>query len=632
MTQSSTCPIIVPDKMQLDWQNMLNLLAKLVNVPAALIMRIDNNENSIEVFSSSHTLNNPYKKGNKEKLRKELYCEYVVQHKKQLIITNALKSHEWENNPDIALNMIAYCGLPLFWPDNTPFGTICLLDEKENSFDPTSQELLNTYQQLIEAQLSTLYQHNELLKSHRILQKEITTTTRYINDINVKLANEIDCRRAAEQKVDYHKNHDIGTGFLNPIALYQHMDKLIDTNKQFVLLHIHFANSRKIQQEHGHSVFDFLLTKYRSKLTKITETSVTGRLDSSDILLVIHTDKEKLPQLCRHFSEIGQASFFNNGEPIHLQSYIGAIHSKDNASRSELLQCAYNTVVECQNLGKTFTISDSSLPVKSSLSEHKIEGYLLEAVRNNDLFLNYQPKICPHSKRWLGCEALLRWNHPHLGTISNDLLIQLAERNGLIYELGNFALRSAIQQTAEWILHSQHFITAVNISAFQLKDPHFVQHIKDLLELYHLPPHNLELEVTESGLIADEALAIDTLTQLHEMGVAIALDDFGTGYASFQYLKKYPFDTLKIDKSFIANVEYSSADQNIVCAMINIAKKLNLKVVAEGVENKHQEKFVIREGVDIIQGYLYSRPITAEKFKEGLFNQSSIGTPYFQFM
>ena len=630
MQKSLTSSIIIPEKIQQDWQNMLNVLADLAKVPATLIMRI-NNEN-MDVFSCSDSTNNPYSKGDKQDLNQHLYCEYVVKHRHQLIVPNALKEPKWEKNPDVALNMIAYCGLPLFWPDNSPFGTICLLDNKENTFNPTYQLLLETYQQSIEAQLGTLFQHSELLKNHQKLQQEIAISNKHITEINIKLANEIDCRRAAEQNVEYHKNHDAGTGFLNPTALHLHMDKLINTNQNFVLLQIHFANSRKIQQEYGHYIFDRLLTEYRSKLTKITDMSVTGRLDSSDILLIIHTNKEKLPQLCQHLSEIGQTQFSKNDKPIHLRSYIGAVHSKNRVSRSDLLQCAYNTVVECQNLGKTFTISDRSLPLQSSFSEHKIEGYLLEAVRNNDLFLNYQPKVCPYTKRWLGCEALLRWDHPHLGSISNEVLIQLAERNGLIYELGNFALRSAVQQTSEWILHSPNFVTAVNVSAIQLKDPYFVQHIQQLLELYSLPAKNLELEVTESGLIADEVLAIDTLNQLHKMGISIALDDFGTGYASFQYLKKYPFDTLKIDKSFIKNIERNTADQNIVCAMINIAKKLKLKVVVEGIENINQEHFVTQEGVDIIQGYLYSKPVTSDKLEEGLFNQSSIGTPYFRFI
>ncbi|MDD9175198.1 GGDEF and EAL domain-containing protein [Aliivibrio sp. S2TY2] len=630
MQKPLTSSIIIPEKIQQDWQTMLNVLAELAQVPVALVMRI--HEQEIEVFAANASLENPYSVGDKEALHQNLYCKHVLEHRQKLIVPNALNDPNWDNNPDLALNMIAYCGLPLFWPDNTPFGTICILDSKENTFAPTHQHLLETYQKSIEAQLNILFQHTELLHNHKKLQLEITENNKRINEINSQLANEIDCRRAAEQKVKYHKNHDVGTGFLNAFALYRHIDKLINSNQKFVLLHIHFANSRTIQQEHGHSTFDHLLTEYRSKLTKITDTSVTGRLDSSDILLIIHADKKKLPKLCQHLSEIGKACFSNNEAKIHLQSYIGAVHSKENASRNDLLKCAYNTVIECQSLGKTFTISDRSLPIKSSLSEHKIETYLLEAVRNNDLFLSYQPKVCPYTKRWVGSEALLRWNHPQLGAISNEVLIQLAERNGLIYELGNFALRNAIQQTSEWVLHSPNLVTAVNISAVQLKDPHFVQHVKQLLNLYKLPPKNLELEVTESGLIADEALAIETLTQLHNMGVSIALDDFGTGYASFQYLKKYPFDTLKIDKSFIENVEYCPNDQNIVCAMINIAKKLKLKVVVEGIENHNQERFVTLEGVDSIQGYLYSKPITADKFEEGLFNQTSIGTPYFRFM
>ncbi|MDD9194456.1 EAL domain-containing protein [Aliivibrio sp. S3MY1] len=630
MQKSLTSSIIIPEKIQSDWQNMLDVLSDIMHVPASLITRISKDD--IEVISSSNSKGNPYVKGDKEALDQNLYCKYAIEQREQLIVANTLKDTKWNHNPDRELNIISYCGLPIFWPDNTPFGTVCVLDNKENTFNLNFQKLLQTYQKSIEAQLNILFQHTDLLNNHKKLQQEITVNNKHINEVNCKLANEIDCRRAAEQKVEYHKNHDVGTGFLNAMALYRHIDTLINNNKKFILLQIHFANSRTIQHEHGHYVFDLLLTEYRSKLTKITDTSVTGRLDSSDILLIIHADKIKLPQLCQHLSEIGKAYFSNNKEQIHLQSYIGAVHSKENTSRDELLKCAYNTVVECQNLGKTFTISGSSLPVKSSLSEHKIETYLLEAVRNHDLFLSYQPKVCPQTKHWLGCEALLRWNHPHLGAISNDVLIQLAERNGLIYELGNFALRNAIQQTSEWILHSPNLVTAVNISAVQLKDPNFVQHVQHLLELYKLPPRNLELEVTESGLIADEALAIETLNQLHDMGIAIALDDFGTGYASFQYLKKYPFDTLKIDKSFIDNIEHCTDDQNIVCAMINIAKKLTLKVAAEGIENHNQERFVTLEGVDSIQGYLYSKPISADKFEEGLFNQSSIGTPYFQFM
>lgn len=629
MPKTLPSSIEIPEQMQHDWQNMLDILSNVINVPAALIMRIYDND--ITVFSSSASNENPCLKDATEQVYQELYCDTVIKERQELTVFNSSSTHEGEGI-DLKKSTAIYYGLSLYWPDNTPFGTLCILDKKENHVAPIYQKLMKTYQHSIEAQLNTLYQHADLLNRHQELQAEVARTTQHLNEINIKLSNEIDCRRAAEQKVKFHKHHDVNTGFLNPRSIHNHMDDLIRDEIPFVLLHVHFANGRKIQQEYGYQAFDAILIEFRSRLTKITNTSVTGRLGSSDLILIIQTDKEKLPQLCQHLSEIGQANYSIHEHSLHLQSYVGAVHSQEGLARSDLLQFAYDTVIQCQNLGKTFTIADVSLPTLSSLSEHRTERYLLEAVRNHDLFLNYQPKVCPINKKWIGCEALLRWNHPHLGAIANDVLIQLAERNGLIYELGNFALRHAIQQASEWILRSPNFVMAVNISAVQLKDPNLVEHIQELLELYQLPTKNLELEVTESGLISDEPLAITTLSQLNDMGVSITLDDFGTGYASFQYLKKYPFSSLKIDKSFIANIERNEDDQNIVCAMINIAKKLQLNVIVEGVENHNQETFVIKEGIDAMQGYLYSRPISATDFEEGLFNQSSIGTPYFQLL
>ncbi|WP_244298170.1 putative bifunctional diguanylate cyclase/phosphodiesterase [Aliivibrio finisterrensis] len=428
--------------------------------------------------------------------------------------------------------------------------------------------------------------------------------------------------KVAEGKVEVYKKYDVNSGLLSSTAIIQNIDKLIQNETTVAVLHARFPNFRKVQQEYAYQAFDSLLVKFRSKLTKISDILMADRLGLSDILTIAQTNKEKLPQLCRQISKISQASYTINEQSLYLQSYIGAVHSKKSFSRLALLQSAYNTMVKCHNLGKKFAIANVSLPTQSVVSDHNIERYLLGAVHNQDFFLHYQPKICPVTKGWIGCEALLRCNHPQLRAISSDVLIQLAERNSLIYELGYFALRNSIQQASEWIIHSPNFVMAVNISPIQLKDPHFVSHIKQLLNLHQLPARNLELEVTESCLISDELLAIDTLLQLKNMGISIALDDFGTGYASFQYLKKYPFCALKIDKSFIDDIEINTDDQNIVSAMISIAKKLRLKVTVEGIENQNQEAFVIKQGTDLVQGYLYSKPISAPDFEKKLFNQS----------
>ena len=251
---------------------------------------------------------------------------------------------------------------------------------------------------------------------------------------------------------------------------------------------------------------------------------------------------------------------------------------------------------------------------------------MLQAVRNDDLILYFQPKVCPLTHRWVGAEALLRWRHPVLGDISNETLIHMAEQNGLIFEVGSFVLRNAIEKVKEWSQYVKDFKMAVNVSAIQLKNVHFAEQVVHLLETYHLEPHFLELEVTESGLIADEVVAKNTLKSLHDIGVTLSLDDFGTGYASFSYLKKFPFDTIKIDKSFIDQMLSSHEDLEIVRSIVQIAKKLDLKVTIEGIESEVQEQFIINEGCDVGQGYLYGRPMPSQEFERSLINQNYLGT------
>ncbi|WP_229766290.1 EAL domain-containing protein, partial [Vibrio cholerae] len=214
----------------------------------------------------------------------------------------------------------------------------------------------------------------------------------------------------------------------------------------------------------------------------------------------------------------------------------------------------------------------------------------------------------------VGAEALLRWKHPVLGEFSNETLIHMAEQNGLIFEVGHFVLHQALKAASDWLAVCPTFCIAINVSSVQLKNSGFVEQIRDLLALYCFPAHQLELEITESGLIVDEPTASDILNRLHTLGVTLSLDDFGTGYASFQYLKKFPFDGIKIDKSFMEQIEHSESDQEIVRSMLHVAKKLNLNVVVEGIESTQQEQFILEQGCDVGQGFLYGKPMPSEVF------------------
>jgi EAL domain-containing protein (putative c-di-GMP-specific phosphodiesterase class I) len=234
--------------------------------------------------------------------------------------------------------------------------------------------------------------------------------------------------------------------------------------------------------------------------------------------------------------------------------------------------------------------------------------------------------VSPINGEWTGAEALLRWDHPKLGQVSSELLIKMLEDNGLIFEVGNYVLRSAIEQASEWHKHSPHFKMAVNVSSVQLKNPQFAEQVQQLLSVYSLPSIALELELTESTIIADEYLASKTLNTLHDMGVGLALDDFGTGYASFNYLKKYPFDTIKIDKSFLSQWNDPGEGLAIVRSIISIAKKLKLAVVMEGIENEAQQKLILEEGADLGQGFYYGKPMPKTEFEQHLIEQTQLPT------
>ncbi|MGO2319280.1 MAG: sensor domain-containing phosphodiesterase [Vibrio toranzoniae] len=631
MKKIQTLDLDIPDDMKSGWQNIVDLLAELTETPAALIMRV--HANSIEVFSTSNSQNNPYTKGDSETLGSGLYCESVMESQQQLIVPNALSDPQWENNPDIELGLVSYCGIPLLWPNGELFGTICILDSKKNHYTPTYIKLLESFRISIESQLKTLFQHAKLTQVNRELKNRVYSRTKDLASLNYSLNQEIDKRRAAEQKINFQKNHDLGTGFLNRNAFESRFNqKLLSqrrlTGCSFAVIHIGFTNGRRIQARYGYSALDQVLVEYRKRINNIDDIEVlTARPTSVELVLAFSVKDvhHRLEELCQTLVKVGHSEFLIENDKVHLHAFIGiAVTDKEDHAES-ILQKSSEAMLACKDSGQKFAYYSQSHTEEQS-HINKIEGYLLQAVRNDDLMLYFQPKVCPLTHRWLGAEALLRWRHPILGDISNETLIHMAEQNGLIFEVGGFVLRNAIEKAKEWSEYVDDFKMAVNVSAVQLKNAHFAEQVVHLLETYHLKPSFLELEVTESGLIADEVVAKNTLELLHDIGVTLSLDDFGTGYASFSYLKKFPFDSIKIDKSFIEQMLHSNEDSEIVRSIVQIAKKLDLKVIIEGIESEVQEQFIIDEGCDVGQGYLYGKPMPSKEFEHSLINQNYLGT------
>ena len=298
-------------------------------------------------------------------------------------------------------------------------------------------------------------------------------------------------------------------------------------------------------------------------------------------------------------------------QEVRLRATIGiTLFPEDGDSTEKLLQKAEQTMT----LAKSRSRNRYQFYIASVDSEmrrrRELEKDLREALALNQLFLVYQPQVDYRDHQIVGVEALLRWQHPQHGLVPPDLFIPLAEQNGTIIAIGEWVLDQACRQLREW--HDQGFSElrmAINLSTVQLHHAELPRVVNNLMQVYRLPPRSLELEVTETGLMEDITTAAQHLLSLRRSGALIAIDDFGTGYSSLSYLKSLPLDKIKIDKSFVQDLLEDEDDATIVRAIIQLAKSLGMQVIAEGVETIEQEAYIVAQGCNEGQGYLYSKPL-----------------------
>jgi len=261
-----------------------------------------------------------------------------------------------------------------------------------------------------------------------------------------------------------------------------------------------------------------------------------------------------------------------------------------------------------------------------------LEKELKEAIQRNQFTLLYQPKVSLFDYHPTGVETLIRWNHPEKGLLTPNEFIPVAEETGQIIDIGTWVLEQACRQISSMIRENilpPEAKIAVNLSAKQFSDPNLVTHIVNVLEVTRIPPHALELEITESTLMDDVEAAIDIMRELKSTGVSIAIDDFGTGYSSLSYLKRLPIDVLKVDRSFVMDIPEDENDMAITAAVIAMAHKLGLKVVAEGVETLEQLQFLRQNNCDEGQGFLISRPLSLGQLHQFLLdNGQKVGNSF----
>ena len=368
---------------------------------------------------------------------------------------------------------------------------------------------------------------------------------------------------------------------------------------------------------------DLLLQDVAERLKSCArEEDTVARLGGDEFLIVL-THVNDIPGTAvsaERFMDAMTSSFLIQGHSLSIGCSLGiSIFPEHGADSETLIKHADAAMYSAKDGGRNnfqFFTADMNAQAVERLT---LENGLRSALDKKELFLVYQPQMDIATGKISELEALLRWQHPELGLVPPDKFIRIAENSGLIVPIGEWVLRTACSQARKWQDEGLRAVSiAINVSAVQFRQQGFCELIRRVLGETGLAPHYLELELTETLLLGNADVTLSVLQELKAMGLTLAIDDFGTGYSSFSYLKRFPVSKLKIDRSFVRDVAVNPEDAAITAAIISMAKSLNLKVIAEGVEDEAQMSFLRAHQCDEIQGYYFSVPLAVDKVAEKL--------------
>ncbi len=437
-------------------------------------------------------------------------------------------------------------------------------------------------------------------------------------------------KKNAEEQLLHHAHFDTLTGLPNRFLALNRLSQLIldarRSNRKVAIFFLDLDDFKKINDTLGHDVGDEVLTEAAKRLQdSIRDSDTVGRLGGDEFIVLVN----ELAHIndAGHVAEKLLDSFYSpfsyRDRELILSVSIGiSIYPDDGDNASELLRKADSAMYHSKREGRKtysyFTDAMNQDITRRLLLEEQMHG----AIERNEFHLCYQQKIDIKTRRIIGVEALLRWSNEKLGEVSSSEFIPLAEHTGQIVPIGEFVLREALNKTAEWQKESnQPFSIAINLSPNQFRDFNLVATIENIIDESGVNKELIEFEITEGVFMSALTQVSDAMIKLTKLGITFAMDDFGTGYSSLNYLRKYPFKTLKIDRSFVSDIAINIADMELVNAAIAMAHALGLTVVAEGVETEEQLKILEKIGCDIGQGFLWGKPLISSDITDILRKQ-----------
>lgn len=429
--------------------------------------------------------------------------------------------------------------------------------------------------------------------------------------------------KQTERRLQYLAHHDPLTGLANRVLFRERLDRAIknaEPNRDSVaLLFIDLDGFKTINDTLGHPVGDEMLAKVAQRLVgSVRGKDTVARMGGDEFTLVLaeFSGLRSIDFISRKIIKKLAEPYQVANRTVYITASIGiALYPNDGTDADRLLQNADTAMYHAKAQGKNgFAYFSQELNQKAS-ERFELETALREALLRDEFVLYYQPQVDLRARRVVGCEALIRWNHPQKGMLSPIRFIELAEETGLIKPMGEWVMRAACEQAGLWRAQGLPPLrVAVNVSGGQVTGDEIIEDVRHILSDTRMEASLLDIEITESTLMKDADTAIEILRDLKGLGVGLSIDDFGTGYSSLSQLKRFPVDKLKIDKSFVEHLETDQDDAAIVRAIIAIGHNLKLRVMAEGVENNRQLALIRESGCDEVQGYYFSRPVPAVDF------------------
>jgi diguanylate cyclase (GGDEF)-like protein/PAS domain S-box-containing protein len=443
----------------------------------------------------------------------------------------------------------------------------------------------------------------------------------------VTACEDITSRKDSEKRIEYLAYFDTLTGLPNRVTLLDQLPRALALarreERQIALLFIDLDNFKDVNDTQGHDFGDKFLKEVSVRLVSCmreSDTLVRHGGDEFVIILTSITDQQGASAAAQRVQTLFCTPFLIDGQRFYSSASIGiALYPGDGKDVESLLRCADAAMYHAKSEGKSNFQFFSSEMNEKIIRRVALENSMRQGIARGEFCVYYQPQWDLKTARMVGVEALLRWESAEFGSVAPYEFIPLAETSGLIFELGELVLRTAFLQAKSWASQGLTDLkVAVNISGKQFCQPDFLQTIRTIIRETGAAPGSLELEFTESVIMEKADKNINTLRALKEIGLRLSIDDFGTGYSSLNYLKHFPIDTIKIDRSFVADVNSNKDDAAIAEAIISMAHSLDLNVIAEGVENREQLHFLSQRNCDEVQGYFLALPMSIHDFIEYL--------------